>query len=221
MAEEAAQEAAAELHSAATVAAEAEAKKKADERGVSRPQEGGPRVTRKEKRVAGEFLTHFFVVCAHRGCPPSTLARAQHCNLVWWFTHVTPVGAGGDGQPGAGGGTARVRGDGDAARLELATRGGDSGAGIPLTRAEVRVHAAPVSPLLFVPVESVHRNPNLPLSLPHHDPTSPSPSCMGTKNFIERDRCPLLLKVYDLVFGLTPVLLAGRVLHDQLAVTTV
>jgi hypothetical protein len=30
-----------------------------------------------------------------------------------------------------------------------------------------------------------------------------------------------LLKLYDLVFGLTPVLLAGRVLHDQLAVTTV
>ena len=60
-----------------------------------------------------------------------------------------------------------------------------------------------------------------PLSLPHHDPTSPSPSCMGTKNFIERGRCPLLLKLYDLVFGLTPVLLAGRVLHDRLAVTTV
>jgi hypothetical protein len=44
---------------------------------------------------------------------------------------------------------------------------------------------------------------------------------MGTKNFIERGRCPLLLKLYDLVFGLTPVLLARRVLHDQLAVTTV
>jgi hypothetical protein len=54
-----------------------------------------------------------------------------------------------------------------------------------------------------------------------NDPTSPSPSCMGTKNFIERGRCPLLLKLYDLVFGLTHVLLAGRVLHDQLAVTTV
>jgi hypothetical protein len=29
-----------------------------------------------------------------------------------------------------------------------------------------------------------------------------------------------LLKLYDLAFGLTPVLLAGRVLHDRLAVTT-
>ena len=63
-----------------------------------------------------------------------------------------------------------------------------------------------------------------PLSLPHHDPTSPSPSCMGTKNFIEQGvqrNAPLLLKLYDLAFGLTPVLLAGRVLHDRLAVTTV
>jgi hypothetical protein len=32
---------------------------------------------------------------------------------------------------------------------------------------------------------------------------------------------PLLLKLYDLAFRLTPVLLAGRVLHDRLAVTTV
>ena len=48
------------------------------------------------------------------------------------------------------------------------------------------------------------------------------PIMYGDQHFIEQGvqrNAPLLL--YDLAFRLTPVLLAGRVLHDRLAVTTV